>query len=81
MRAFLASTFMSEDDRMRLVQLIEPGSPQHLIREYVQLHDADLVVLGTRGRGAIREALLGSTTKSILSTLPCDALVVRGPPK
>jgi len=79
LRDFLASIFMSEDVRNRLVRLVEPGSPQQMIREYVQMHGADLVVLGTRGRGAIREALLGSTAKAILAALPCDALVTRGP--
>ncbi|HET9865443.1 MAG TPA: universal stress protein [Steroidobacteraceae bacterium] len=77
--AFLASVYLSEADRKRLVPLIEPGPPPQLIREYVQTQGADLVVLGTRGRGAVLEALLGSTAKSILATLPCDALVVRGP--
>jgi nucleotide-binding universal stress UspA family protein len=77
--SFLASTFLSADDRRRLVPMIEPGSPQQLIREYVQLRGCDLVVLGTRGRGTLMEALLGSTAKNILATLPCDALVVRGP--
>ncbi|HEX6398126.1 MAG TPA: universal stress protein [Steroidobacteraceae bacterium] len=79
METFLASTFLSEADRGRIVPMIEPGPPQQLIREYVQLRGCDLVVLGTRGRGAVMEALLGSTAKSILATLPCDALVVRGP--
>ncbi len=76
---FIASTFIPEVDRKRLVPLIEPGAPQQLVREYVQMRGADLVVLGTRGRGPVLEAFLGSTAKSILSTLPCDALVVRGP--
>jgi nucleotide-binding universal stress UspA family protein len=79
LETFLASTFIPEPDRKRLVPLIEPGSPQQLVREYVQMRGCDLVVLGTRGRGAVLEALLGSTAKSILATLPCDALVVRGP--
>ena len=60
--------------------MIEPGHPQQIIREYVQMHGGDLVVLGTHGRGAVMEAFLGSTTKSILSTPPCDAFVVSGPP-
>jgi nucleotide-binding universal stress UspA family protein len=79
LQAFLASTFLPEADRRRLVASIEPGAPQQLIREFVQMRGADLVVLGTRGRGAVLEALLGSTAKSILATLPCDALVIRGP--
>ena len=61
------------------VPLVEPGSPRQIVREFAQLHGVDLVVLGTHGRGALLEALLGSGAKSILSTLPCDALVVRGP--
>jgi nucleotide-binding universal stress UspA family protein len=76
---FLQSVFLPAEDRKNLIPVIEPGAPAQLIREYVQLHGADLVVLGTRGRGAMLEAMLGSTAKSILSTLPCDALVVRGP--
>lgn len=79
LRTFLSSIFLPEDDRKRLIPLIEPGVPAPLVREYVQMHGADLVVLGTRGRSAVLEAFLGSTAKSILSMLPCDALVVRGP--
>lgn len=78
---FLESVFMPEGDRNRLLPVIEPGAPSQIIRDHVQQHGADLVVLGTRGRGAVLEALLGSTAKSILSTLTCDALAVRGPPR
>lgn len=81
MREFLASVFLPESDRRRLIPMMEPGHPAQIIRDYVQAHGADLVVLGTQGRGAVMEAFLGSTTKSILATLPCDALVVRGPRK
>jgi len=81
LRTFLASVFLPDNDRKRLISMIEPGAPTQIIRDYVQTHGGDLVVLGTRGRGAVMEAFLGGTTKSILSTLPCDALVVRGPRK
>ena len=76
---FLSSIYLPEGDRKRIIPVIEPGPPRQLIREYVQMHGADLAVLGTHGRGPVLEALLGSGAKSILSTLPCDALVVRGP--
>jgi nucleotide-binding universal stress UspA family protein len=81
LREFLASVFLPENDRKRLIPMIEPGPPGQIIRDYVKMQGGDLVVLGTQGRGAVMEALLGSTTKTILSTLPCDALVVRGPRK
>jgi nucleotide-binding universal stress UspA family protein len=76
---FLGSMVLPEEARRRLVILIEPGRPANLVRDYVRDRRADLVVLGTRGRGALAEALLGSTAKSILSSLSCDALVVRAP--
>lgn len=76
---FLASIFLPEEDRSRLTTIVEPGAPQQIVRDHVLNKRSDLVVLGTRGRGAVMEALLGSTAKSILSTLPSDALVVRGP--
>ena len=76
---FLASMVLPEDARRRLVPLVELGEPGQLVREYVRDRGADLVVLGTHGRGAVLEAFLGSTTKSILSSLPCDALIVRAP--
>lgn len=79
LRTFLAEVFLPDDDRKRLLPVIEPGPPPQIIRDYVRTHGGDLVVLGTQGRGALMEAILGSTTKSILSTLPCDALVVRRP--
>jgi nucleotide-binding universal stress UspA family protein len=76
---FLSSMVLPEADRQRLVAHLELGHPAQLVRQYVRDQGADLVVLGTRGRGAIMEAFLGSTAKSILSSLPCDALVVRAP--
>ena len=81
LETFLDSIFVPDADRKRLVPVIEPGPPQQLVREYVQVSGADLVVLGTHGRGAMLEAIMGSVAKSILATLPCDALVVRGPPR
>lgn len=79
LQAFLDSIFLPQEDRQRLLSLIEPGSPPQVVRDYVQTQCADLVVLGTHGRGTILEALLGSTAKGILSSLTCDALVVGAP--
>jgi nucleotide-binding universal stress UspA family protein len=77
--SFVTETLLPEDARRRIVRLVEYGKPAQLVRDYVYQRGADLVVLGTRGRGSMLEALIGSTAKSILHSLPCDALVVRGP--
>jgi nucleotide-binding universal stress UspA family protein len=76
---FLTSLYLPAERRRDIQPVIERGPPAALIRMYVHDFAADLVVLGTRGRGHVAEALLGSTAKTILAELPCDALLVRGP--
>lgn len=56
--------------------LVERGDPARLIQQYVTTFRADLVVLGTEGKGPLLELLVGSTAKSVLDGLTCDALVV-----
>ena len=38
---------------------------------------ADLLVVGNRGRGAIKELLLGSTSGRIADHAPCPVVIVR----
>jgi nucleotide-binding universal stress UspA family protein len=40
---------------------------------------ADLVVVGTHGRGALGRALLGSVAQSVLHASPVPVLTIRGP--
>ncbi len=39
--------------------------------------DADVVVVGSRGRGAIKRALLGSVSTHVTNNAPCPVVVVR----
>lgn len=59
--------------------VVEYGHPSYLIRQYILDKDVDLVVLGTHGRSALLNVLIGSTAKQIISGLSCDVLVVREP--
>jgi nucleotide-binding universal stress UspA family protein len=61
---------------MRSSARVEFGAPEQVMLELVQNSHVDLVVLGTHGRGYLLNAILGSTAKRILGSLPCDALVV-----
>jgi len=51
----------------------------HGIAEYCRSVDADLVVLGNRGRTTLKYILLGSTVERLLKEIPCSMLVVRPP--
>lgn len=39
--------------------------------------DADLLVVGTRGRSGLMEAILGSTSSAVVHHAPCPVVVVR----
>jgi nucleotide-binding universal stress UspA family protein len=52
------------------------GTPASAILRYVEEVEADLVVLGTRGFGAIRRALIGSVASTIARSAPCPILLV-----
>ena len=56
------------------------GSPAAEIVAQAEEVGAGLVVLGSRGLGAMRRALLGSVSDSVVRHAPCPTLVVRGRP-
>ena len=58
--------------------LVEYGDPARLVQQYLDSVGADLVVLGTHGRGAIHELVVGSVARRILTSVQGDMLVVRG---
>ena len=58
------------------VHLGEGDTREVLIASIAEL-DADIVVMGSVARGAIKRMLLGSTAELILDHLPCDLLIVK----
>jgi len=55
---------------------IAAGRPVSVLQRAVEFHRPDLLVLGTRGNGPLRRALLGSVANHLLATVGCDVLVV-----
>jgi universal stress protein E len=58
------------------LSLIEKGTPFEAIEAAVRKLHADLVIIGTRGRGDIARALLGSVADQVLRGIKCDILAV-----
>jgi nucleotide-binding universal stress UspA family protein len=57
------------------------GSPAEVILSMAEDQKADLIVMGARGLGPIKERLLGSVSHRILTLAPCATLIVNGPVK
>jgi nucleotide-binding universal stress UspA family protein len=55
------------------------GRPATLIVERAAEFRAELVVIGSRGRGPLTTMLLGSVSAEVVDHAPCPVLVVRGP--
>ena len=72
------------------VQAIAAGHPDVAIDRRAEIGDAgqticrvagelgvDVVVVGSRGRGAVKRALLGSVSGHVVHNAPCPVLVIR----
>ena len=57
------------------------GSPAETIVSMAEEQKADLIVMGARGLGPVKERLLGSVSHRILTLAHCATLIVNGPVK
>lgn len=76
---FLASAALDPAPREAIRLHVEHGEPVRLTYEYARDHEADLIVLGTHGRSALFDILIGSIARRILETAATDILLVRNP--
>jgi nucleotide-binding universal stress UspA family protein len=57
------------------------GSPADVIVSLAKEQKADLIVMGARGLGPVKELLFGSVSHQILTLAPCATLIVNSPVK
>jgi len=57
-------------------ELVE-GKPDALILDAAQRHEAQLIVMGTHGRGGLEDLFLGSTAGKVVRKAKCPVLTVR----
>ena len=62
-------------------KLLEAGPPAEVIVTAAEQRHVDLIVMGARGLGPVKERLLGSVSHRVLSLAPCAKLIVTSPVK
>jgi nucleotide-binding universal stress UspA family protein len=63
----------------RVEKHLETGSPTDTIISMAQKEHIDLILMGARGVGPMKELLLGSVSHRVLSHASCPVLVVKNP--
>lgn len=59
--------------------VLRTGSPHEEIVALATDERADLVVIGTHGRGGVNRALIGSVADRVVRLAPCPVLTIREP--
>jgi hypothetical protein len=80
LEAILDATVVSlERPALAVERTVLHGRPATLIVETAADFHAELVVIGSRGRGPLTSMLLGSVSAEVIDHAPCPVLVARGP--
>ena len=68
----------AETEGVRSKRPSKDGNPMTLIAEtFPKEFNADLIVIGATGKGALTRAFVGSVSNYVVRHAPCDVLVVR----
>ena len=54
-----------------------PGHPAHVILELAESDHANLIVLGSRGLGAVKGLLMGSVSAAVIQKAPCPVMTTK----
>ncbi|MGM0216321.1 universal stress protein [Enterococcus sp. AZ109] len=61
-----------------VTSIIEIGSPKEYLATIIpENQPVDLIVMGPTGKGAIQQAIVGSTTSYVVNNATCSVLVVK----
>jgi universal stress protein A len=69
------------DDDLRTLKvkkaLLTSATPARAILDYAAEVHADIIIVGTHGRGGLAEFFLGSVAQKVVRSAPCPVLTVR----
>jgi nucleotide-binding universal stress UspA family protein len=70
---------IADREKVELVTdiIMNVASVSYAIANYASKHNADLIIMGTRGRSGVKKFLLGSIAHGVVTLAACPVLVVR----
>jgi nucleotide-binding universal stress UspA family protein len=63
----------------QISQHLEIGNPASIILSMAQQQSVDLIIMGSRGLGAIKEHVIGSVSHRVATHAPCHVLLIKAP--
>ena len=79
-RALKTAEALFEAAGLAFEREIGSGDPAQTLLETAQRCGCEAIVMGARGRGALRSALLGSVSQAVLQTSPLPVTIVKEKP-
>lgn len=68
---------MAASHGIKIEAVIAEGDPGTAIVSYAEKGGFDMIVMGSRGRGKITEAVLGSVSSKVLKDAKCPVVIVK----
>lgn len=72
-----AKTLKGKNNTLNITTSVISGNPKKEILEKAKTFNADLIVVGSQGQGALSRFLLGSVSQYIASHANCSVLIAR----
>jgi nucleotide-binding universal stress UspA family protein len=68
---------LARNPHVEVTTKILEGDPARVIVGEAEASTADLIVMGSHGRGAVKRAVLGSVSQAVAAHAPCSVEIVR----
>lgn len=72
-----AKVLSTQNPELTITTAIINGSPKSVILEEAEILVADLIIVGSRGHGAVKSFMLGSVSQAIALHAKCSVEIVR----
>ncbi len=72
----LKSKLLTENGKLSIKTIVKDGNAERQICQVAEEEDADVIVMGTTGKGKATRAIYGSTSLAVISKAQCPVLLI-----